>query len=363
MLKHLSTLWLALCLILIASSAAAAPVPVNPSRVSLPKTAVVMKNQQITLTPVLTPIDATTTYTWSSGKKSVATVLNGVVTGVNPGKAVITVKTANKKWAKCTVTVTQIPMTSFTVALSDWQGDDCYFKDEESGEECFWEVTGHKMYPSIGDVTPADANRAIVWKSLNPSIASVDSKGVITCKKQGATTVTATSKYGGYKVTLPITVFTNATQWLVPDHFSSLPNYEENLDYYYTSAKSVYAKNGYLYIDMYILNLHPFTIKRLGKQEVYLTLDYSGTEDYRDYDDIGNYKATLNKKIPPYKIGVATIKLFKINAAKLWLIDADAYCEGYAYSKGIGAEPKASIPGISGASRPAGKVKPARSLR
>ena len=361
MLKRLSTLWLALCLILIASSAAAAPVPVKPSRVSLPKTAVVMKNQQITLTPVLTPIDATTTYTWSSGKKSVATVLNGVVTGVNPGKAVITVKTANKKWAKCTVTVTQIPMTSFTVALSDWQGDDCYFKDEESGEECFWEVTGHKMYPTIGDVTPPDANRAIVWKSLNPSIASVDSKGVITCKKQGATTVTATSKYGGFPVSLPVVVLNNSTYWSVDDCFDDLSEYDE--DDCYTSAKSIYAKNGYLYVDMYFLNMYDFTIKRLSKQAMYLTLDYSSTESYDDYYFVGSYKPTLKAKIPPYGIGVATFKLGKINSAKAWLIDGDAYCEGYVYSKDIGAEPKASIPGISGASLPARKVKPARSLR
>lgn len=354
MLKRLCSLFLIVCCsLLIASWAVAEPAPVSPSKVSLQKNAYVMKNRTIALTPVLTPADATTTYTWYSSKKSVATVADGVVTGVKPGKATITVKTANNKKAFCTVTVTEVTMTGFEVSLADWQGDDCYYEGDEDYAEGFYEAVGHRMYPSIGSVAPADANQAIVWKSGNSKVASVSSKGVITCNKPGSTIVTATSKYGGYRISLPILTYANATYWDVDDCFDDPDEYDE--DSCTTSAKYIYIKNGYLYVDMYFLNMYSFTIRRLSKQAMYLTLDCSNT-DYEDYSYVGTYKPTLKGKIAPYHVGVATFKLGKIDGSKVWLDDADAYCEGYVYSKDIGADVKAIIPYVSGKSVHAPKI-------
>ena len=59
--------------------------------------------QSRTLTPKLSPDTATTTYTWKSNRRKVATVNNGVVTAVKPGTAKITVTTRNRK--KCTIVV------------------------------------------------------------------------------------------------------------------------------------------------------------------------------------------------------------------------------------------------------------------
>lgn len=66
---------------------------------------------QDTLTLTATVLDANgqelkdETLTWSSSNAAVATVKDGVVTGVTEGKAKITVK-AGKRSADCTVTVT-----------------------------------------------------------------------------------------------------------------------------------------------------------------------------------------------------------------------------------------------------------------
>ena len=66
---------------------------------------------QDTLTLKATVLDANgqeltdETLTWSSSNAAVATVKDGVVTGVTEGKAKITVK-AGKRSADCTVTVT-----------------------------------------------------------------------------------------------------------------------------------------------------------------------------------------------------------------------------------------------------------------
>ena len=341
------TLLVLCCVTLLAVWASADVIPVNPTKVSLPKTATVMMKRSLPLTPVLDPATATTTFLWSSSKKNVATVANGVVTGVKPGKAVITVRTANGKKATCTVTVTQVFMTNYSVSVADYRGDDCY----EDKINSYWEVTGHRLYTTIGEISPTDANRALIWKSNNPKVASVNSKGVIDCKKVGSAIVTATAKYGGYRVVLPIRIYANSTYWDVNDCFDDPDEYDE--DYYYTSAKRIYVKDGHLYIDMYVLNMYPFAIRRMSNQAIYLTFNYSEAESEDDYIYVGSYKPTLKGKINPYSISTITFKLGKINGAKAWLTNADAFCAGYCYSKSFGATPKGTIPGISGASKPA----------
>lgn len=70
----------------------------------------IAKNATETLTATLTPTN--TTYdevTWTSSDESVATVEDGVVTGVAAGTAVITAITERGGYtASCTVTVTNL---------------------------------------------------------------------------------------------------------------------------------------------------------------------------------------------------------------------------------------------------------------
>lgn len=90
-----------------AYSANVAPVPATG--VTLDKTsASVKKDKTITLTATVAPADAANkNVTWSSDNESVATVSNGVVTGVATGSATITVTTEDGGYtASCMVTVT-----------------------------------------------------------------------------------------------------------------------------------------------------------------------------------------------------------------------------------------------------------------
>lgn len=83
--------------------------PVPATGVTLNRRSVsVMKDRTITLTATVEPADAANkNVTWSSSDQSVATVNNGVVTGVATGNAKITVTTEDgKHTASCTVTVT-----------------------------------------------------------------------------------------------------------------------------------------------------------------------------------------------------------------------------------------------------------------
>lgn len=82
--------------------------PVAAKRVTLDKTsASVKQGKHITLTATVEPENATNkNVTWSSDNESVATVSNGVVTGVAPGSAQITATTVDGGYkASCTVTV------------------------------------------------------------------------------------------------------------------------------------------------------------------------------------------------------------------------------------------------------------------
>ena len=83
--------------------------PVHATGVTLDKTsASVKQGKTITLTATVAPADAVNkNVTWSSNNASVATVSNGVVTGVTTGNAQITATTVDgSHTASCTVTVT-----------------------------------------------------------------------------------------------------------------------------------------------------------------------------------------------------------------------------------------------------------------
>lgn len=82
---------------------------VDVESVSMPKTAEVIKGRTITLVPTVEPLFATDkALIWTSDHEEVATVTNGIVTGITEGTAVITAtsKAVPTKYATCTITVT-----------------------------------------------------------------------------------------------------------------------------------------------------------------------------------------------------------------------------------------------------------------
>ena len=83
---------------------------VHPTSVSVsPTTASIEVGSTVTLTETVLPSNASDkSVTWSTSNSSVATVSNGVVTGVGAGSATITVTTVDGGYtATCAVTVTQ----------------------------------------------------------------------------------------------------------------------------------------------------------------------------------------------------------------------------------------------------------------
>lgn len=147
-----------------------------------------------TLTATIQPADATNkAITWTSDNTGVATINNGVVTGVSVGTATITVKTADGGFsATCTVTVEEAPIVHPTgVSISKTS-----INLQVGGSETL-----------TATVTPADANnKNVTWSTSDATVAAVDKNGKVTGIKAGNATITATTEDGNKTATCAVTV-------------------------------------------------------------------------------------------------------------------------------------------------------------
>lgn len=153
------------------------------------KTCTVVKGETETLTATILPEDATNKkVTWSSSNTAIATVNNGIITGIGGGTAVITVTTVDGSYTdRCTVTVVE-PVTGVTL--------------DKTSETL---AVGAKT-SLTKTVAPANAgNKNVSWSSSDTSIATV-SDGVVTAISAGTVTITVTTQEGNYTADCKITV-------------------------------------------------------------------------------------------------------------------------------------------------------------
>ncbi len=146
--------------------------------------------ETFTLTPTLSPSNTTDSIKWSSSDKAIATVSkNGKVTPKKAGSCTITAKTDSGKKATYKLTVkkapTSIKLNKTTATLN--------IKSKVTLEPTL-------SKGSVGKIT---------WSSSKTSVATVSSKGVVTAKKAGKTTITAET-YNGKTATCVVTVRPNA---------------------------------------------------------------------------------------------------------------------------------------------------------
>ena len=178
-----------------------------------PATANVVKGKTVTLTAAFVPADATeqATITWNSSDNTVATVANGVVTGVKAGTANITasVTAQGGTFTKtCAVTVTEEkPITGITVNPTTAK------------------VLKDKTATITALITPADANEeaTVTWTSSDTTVATVAADttaagtaatgitgltATVTGVKKGTATITAkvVAKGGTFTATCAVTV-------------------------------------------------------------------------------------------------------------------------------------------------------------
>lgn len=116
---------------------------------------------------------------WTTSNTNIANIdHNGVVTGVNPGKAEITVYQESTN-VKDVVHVEVLPLKTVTLNIADYN---CY-----AGTR-----SGFAAYVNGNIVN----NNTMQWKSLNEKIATVDQYGVVRGISGGVTTIECTTSFG-----------------------------------------------------------------------------------------------------------------------------------------------------------------------
>lgn len=165
---------------------------VVPKKVTLNRSEVRLKvGKTVTLKATVSPAKASGKLMWKSSNSKVASVNSkGVVTAKKAGNATISVKTYNGKTAKCKVIVSYVMPTGISLNKKT--------------------ATMHRnktltLKPSF---TPKDTtDTTVTWKSSDPLVATVDSKGVVTALRPGKATITAVSKADkSLKATCTVTV-------------------------------------------------------------------------------------------------------------------------------------------------------------
>ena len=118
------------------------------------------------------------TIEWTSADPLVATVSNGVVTGIGPGNTTVTA-TSEGKSAQATVTVTPVPVAAVEI---------------EPGNTTIQVGATVILTATTRSAAGATLNgRNISWNSSLPAVATV-ADGIVTAVAPGTTTITATSE-------------------------------------------------------------------------------------------------------------------------------------------------------------------------
>lgn len=195
--KKMFTVMLALC---VALSMAMASVTANaatkkPKKIYLKATSttVDIKGKVKVSVYKTKPSKASKSVKWKSSNKKVATVSkSGYVTGKKKGTVKITATSKKRKKVRKTIKIKVTNLKAKSVTMSKksailFPNDKTTLKATVKGSAGFY-------------------NQGVTWKSSNTSVATVTSKGIVTAKKAGKATITATEKGGSKKATCAVTV-------------------------------------------------------------------------------------------------------------------------------------------------------------
>ncbi len=131
--------------------------------------------------------------TWTSSAPDIASInQSGIVTGISPGTAIITVKTVDGGYTDtCKITVKNLHVSVNGISISPLT------KSIRVGEEFDIDVS----------VTPADAeDKTCTWSSSDETVATVDEKGTVTGISLGEAEITAKTNDGGFEAVCIVTV-------------------------------------------------------------------------------------------------------------------------------------------------------------
>ena len=156
-----------------------------------PETLVLQRGETGRLEAAIEPANAELgrAITWYTGDSSIVVVDDeGTVHAVGGGSTFIMVMTDNGLTAKAQVEV-QVAVAS--LALEQLDGE---------------QPRGTVLETALTILPDSATDRTIIWTSSDPSVATVDENGTVTCVNQGETIITAMA-HNGLTAEMPVTVF------------------------------------------------------------------------------------------------------------------------------------------------------------
>ncbi len=191
-------------------------------------------------------------------------------------------------------------ITGVTLTLFDAAGNSL----SSDGE---YTIVSGLRYRVSAAVEPAGAKAHLTFRSSKPRVASVSNKGVIYCNKPGKATISVTARPGGIKQSLVINVVANAV------------SFETTAD---RTIRKLYLKGNTLYADVVLFNGSNEALKAAPSLAFFLKLSAESEETA-----LGTKPGRIRKAIPAGESGIAVYKIGKINARKVSLLGATAYCK------------------------------------
>jgi len=162
----------------------------SPTGVSLPSSLSLTVGDTKTLTPTVTPSGASTSFTWRSDDNGIASVSSsGRITGIKAGTTKVWVKTTVGGYSDwCNITVKNPPVVPTKVTMKSSLNLYAGFS-----------------YTLVPTLQPDNAETTYTWKSDDTSVATVNTTGKVTAKKDGKATITVKTQ-NGLTATCEVTV-------------------------------------------------------------------------------------------------------------------------------------------------------------
>ena len=149
-----------------------------PTSIKTPTIKAVTVGESVEIIPTVEPANAEYTLTWKIANTSIATVSDGIITGVSAGETDLKVSTDNGLYSMCRIVVTNPKPTGITL-----------FPTEFSLEK-------GKYQWIDAQITPSNADYTLSWVSSNTDVATVTSKGRVDAVGVGNATITVTTNNG-----------------------------------------------------------------------------------------------------------------------------------------------------------------------
>ena len=159
------------------------PVIIPPTEIAITGKTQVEQGKNINLAITAEPEGAKKDVTWSSSDTNIITVNNGIVTGINLGKATITAISTLDPNVSATYEITVIEAVE--VVTQKPESISVYASESEIYE-------GGTL-TLIATVYPDGAEQNVRWESTKPEVASVDSTGRVKGLSEGTTYIIAYS--------------------------------------------------------------------------------------------------------------------------------------------------------------------------